>query len=27
LFERSFQSVQDLNRYRRELGTPAGVAA
>jgi hypothetical protein len=27
LLERSFQSVQDLNRYRRELGTPAGVAA
>jgi hypothetical protein len=27
LLERSFQSVQDLNRYRRELGSPAGVAA
>ena len=27
LLERSFQSVQDLNRYRRELGNAAGVAA
>lgn len=22
LFERTFESVQDLNRYRRELGKP-----